>query len=49
MVVREELMSMAYYRIRVVAEVPVFHELKTRIKRRTRLTRGVGFHSGSEK
>ena len=48
-VVCEELMSMACYRIRVVVKVPAFHEWETRVNERIRRTRGVGFHSGSEK
>ena len=42
-------MSMACYRIRVAVKVPTLNEWKTRVSKGMRRTRGVGFHSGSEK
>ena len=42
-------MSMACGRSHVDVELPVSHELKIKIKEWERHTRGVGFHSGSEK
>ena len=41
-------MSTACYQIHADVKVPVFHELKIKVDKR-RLTRGIGFHSGSEK